>query len=807
METFTFEFANGISPDTERKELSLDAVLNMLQNPGSIKAERSYIPGTLKNHRRATSNVESRSMLTLDLDGALDGGKEALEEYLKPSVYLWHTTFSHTPEDPHYRYLIPLATEVSAEDYRRIIDHIIVENHEASIDPSSAKPAQIMFTPAAKHPEHYQFGAHLVGEYIFMRGGDYDVTPHQAEVALLDPKVFLSDERAGEYIVPLARSAGQKGDPESAPGIIGEFNKAFPDFGELIDTFDLPYAPEGEGLWRYKGTTSAAGVSEVEGRPGLWWSWHSTDPASGYAQNAFDMVRIHKFGHLDEGLKGSRPANRMPSFKAAKEYVSQNETFISRSQKNAFAAIADNLEGMLSDTDLETAPETVKTLPRQSAVAAQKPAEPSTAWVKELVTDKDGAVKDTIGNLDILSENDPVLRRLAWCERGNYESYVPVSEARNDDAKPQPLTTHGVYDLMSHLERVYGLRLSKTRMEQVIGSCMQKHRFDPVQDYLTSLEWDGVSRLETCLPGAEDNEYNRLVARKALVGAVARAMDPGCKADLSLILYGTAGIGKTWWIEQMSRGFSAPLGNIEHKDTLIIASQSWIVVSDEGHAMNKADFNRLKEFMTQAHDVYRAPYERSAVTTPRRWVVWGSTNDPYILRQREGNRRFLIVDCKEKADFTKYTDEYVAQVWAEAVHLWRLGETPFLTEAEELLADLMRENHTQADMLSGSIEEFIEQPVPAGWEDLPVSSRMAQSEVMAVGAADFADSELRKTISVPELWCEMMHKPLGDLGFREQRRILETLLGMTQSGKLRRRPQAAHVSGYGTQIVFDIVRE
>ena len=125
METFTFEFANGISPDTERKELSLDAVLNMLQNPGSIKAERSYIPGTLKNHRRATSNVESRSMLTLDLDGALDGGKEALEEYLKPYVYLWHTTFSHTPEDPHYRYLIPLATEVSAEDYRRIIDHIM----------------------------------------------------------------------------------------------------------------------------------------------------------------------------------------------------------------------------------------------------------------------------------------------------------------------------------------------------------------------------------------------------------------------------------------------------------------------------------------------------------------------------------------------------------------------------------------------------------------------------------------------------------------------------------------------------------
>ena len=62
---------------------------------------------------------------------------------------------------------------------------------------------------------------------------------------------------------------------------------------------------------------------------------------------------------------------------------------------------------------------------------------------------------------------------------------------------------------------------------------MNMYHFDPVQDYLNGLEWDGTPRLETCLPGVEDSEYTRMASRKALVGAVARALSPGCKVDQS----------------------------------------------------------------------------------------------------------------------------------------------------------------------------------------------------------------------------------------------------------------------------------
>ena len=52
MNTFPFEFANGISPDTERKELTLNAVLNMLQNQGRTQLRPRHVekppPGNLQ---------------------------------------------------------------------------------------------------------------------------------------------------------------------------------------------------------------------------------------------------------------------------------------------------------------------------------------------------------------------------------------------------------------------------------------------------------------------------------------------------------------------------------------------------------------------------------------------------------------------------------------------------------------------------------------------------------------------------------------------------------------------------------------
>ena len=58
-----------------------------------------------------------------------------------------------------------------------------------------------------------------------------------------------------------------------------------------------------------------------------------------------------------------------------------------------------------------------------------------------------------------------------------------------------------------------------------------RHKRHKIREYLTSLNWDGVRRLDTLLIdyfGAEDSEYVRAATRKTLCAAVARAMHHLC---------------------------------------------------------------------------------------------------------------------------------------------------------------------------------------------------------------------------------------------------------------------------------------
>jgi len=55
------------------------------------------------------------------------------------------------------------------------------------------------------------------------------------------------------------------------------------------------------------------------------YSHHATDPACGKLMNAFDMVRIHKFGELDVRAPEDTEASKLPSFKAMSEFAVSDE--------------------------------------------------------------------------------------------------------------------------------------------------------------------------------------------------------------------------------------------------------------------------------------------------------------------------------------------------------------------------------------------------------------------------------------------------------------------------------------------------
>ena len=85
----------------------------------------------------------------------------------------------------------------------------------------------------------------------------------------------------------------------------------------------------------------------------------------------------------------------------------------------------------------------------------------------------------------------------------------------------------------------------------------EHHRFDPMQDYLDGLEWDGIPRLEQWLVrycGADDTPLNRAIGRIVLVAAVRRIRDHGCKFDHVMVWESPEGFNKSSAIRILAGG-------------------------------------------------------------------------------------------------------------------------------------------------------------------------------------------------------------------------------------------------------------
>lgn len=777
--TFRFEFSEGVSPQTYDEALTLDDIAKMLRSPGTEKREKSYLPGELKNHHRKSVNVINRSVITLDLDGALEGGFEALRGFLSDFYYFWHTTYSHSEEKPSYRFLVPLTEPVTPGQYGDLVRQIIAANPNASIDVASAKPAQIMFTPACKDPFSYDYGVH--------------------EGALVNGSQWLTSVNGGERVVPLGR-LDKKGEPSEAPGIVGQFNRAYPNLDELIAVFELPYELDGAtGRYRYTGSSATAtpGMRELDERPGLYYSWHAHDPAAGYAQNAFDLVRIHKFGHLDAGYKG--PAGRAPSYTACRDFLDTHEGFNKRAAAQAYEAVVSNLTAQETNRGEQTA------LARETDTSVEVLTTEEidhTEWVSQLEVDrKTGKFVDSLDNLKLIFNNDPKMKVIGWCERGEYFTDADPHNWPRTKRSPK-LTEHQRQLIRNRYETVYGLKIPLERLSQVFTERKEVNSFDPVKVYLESLRWDGNKRMETCLPGVEDTEYNRMVARKVLIAAVARAFEPGVKVDEALILVGPEGIGKSSWIEEMSKGFSVEFQSIESKDTVQILSETWIAMAEESEVVSKSDFNRLKSFLTQTSDTYRVPYAVEPETRLRRWVVWGSTNDMELLRERDGNRRFLMVECVRPRDFDLLTPEYVDQIWAEAVHAYLMGESHVMNSFERELARSAREQHIHSDALTESITEHLRLPITSDWhEKKPESLRTIVGQWNADVIGTTGDKE-RDFITPKEVWVEVEGQSLAEFTLRDQSRVKDSLQALVRRGVLTRSETKIRVPNQGKQFLY-----
>ena len=78
------------------------------------------------------------------------------------------------------------------------------------------------------------------------------------------------------------------------------------------------------------------------------YSHHTTDPCTDRLCNAFDLVRIHLFGHLDDGMEQDGvDATSQPSYKAMVKFLKDDEA-----TTEELAAARYDIVAIFEDADL-----------------------------------------------------------------------------------------------------------------------------------------------------------------------------------------------------------------------------------------------------------------------------------------------------------------------------------------------------------------------------------------------------------------------------------------------------------------------
>lgn len=641
----------------------------------SIKDVGGFVMGTLRDGRRRKENVVSRSGLTLDMDYAAPDTIDHLEMFTSFHCMIY-STHKHTPEKPRLRLIVPLAREVTPDEYIAVARKVAEEIGIEQFDDTTYEPSRLMYWPSTSAD----------GEFVFREiTGD-----------LLAPDAVLAKytnwRNVAEWPVSsrqqtlVQRDAQRQADPLTKTGAVGAFCRTY-SIRDAIETF-LPsvYKPSAmPGRYDYIPADSQAGVVIYEEK--FCYSHHASDPVCGQLLNAFDVVRLHKFGQLDAKTSEDTDPGKRPSFKAMQEFAVQDERVKA-------------------------------TLAAERMAQAQQEFDSEDEWQRQLDLDRTGAVRNTLRNITLIVQHDPALKDIVFNQladsmeiKGDVPWKHPARFWRDaDDAQ-----------LISYVDSFYG-SFSARNYELAITKVTDDRSYHPIREFLNALpEWDRTVRADTLLIdylGAADAAYVRAVTRKTLCAAVARVQHPGTKFDNILVLNGPQGIGKSTLI--------ALLGGEWYSDSLSISDMNdktaaeklqgfWIMEIGELAGMRKADIDKVKAFISRQDDKYRASFGRRVTPHPRQCIFFGTTNsEKGYLRDITGNRRFWTVKVpggSEKHPW-ELKPEDVQQIWAEVLTYVSQGEKLYLNADLEAEARMEQRDAMEQDEREGLVRAFLDRLLP-----------------------------------------------------------------------------------------------
>jgi predicted P-loop ATPase len=341
-------------------------------------------------------------------------------------------------------------------------------------------------------------------------------------------------------------------------------------------------------------------------------------------------------------------------------------------------------------------------------------------WKEHLIKKKnaDGetiGIKDTERNAELIFQFDP-----DWAGKLRFNLMTKEMEwgtpGKGPLGKESSKNTWGIATVTWLQGSKYKISLKQHVLEALLMRTARRNEYDPVQEALRALpKWDGVPRplLSYMNSDTERPELTSKMLRKFLIGAVARAMQPGCEMQNILILEAEYGAGKSSLAKILSsivpNSYAEVSVDPHNKDSMALASRYWIVELGEMAGTKKADRESMKLFISKRVDSYRPPYGRHLEDFPRRSVFIGSTNDDQYLA--EANRREWCVRSGP-IDKEKLRRD-VEQIWAEALQAYEAGEQWHLDKPDERAAMEVAREAQQVDMRGEAIKAWFAALKPA----------------------------------------------------------------------------------------------
>lgn len=742
---------------------------------GKLKDVGGFVGGTIEGGQRKAGNIVSRSLVTLDIDFGTADTLGIVEDMMAGTAWCLYSTHSHSSATPRYRLIVPLSRNVTPDEYipiaRRLAETIGID----IFDDSTYQPERLMYWPSAAQD----------GEFVF-RSGDGEPADVENILASYTDWRDVSEWPVSKRVQRLAQSHGNKQeDPTLKPGIIGAFCRAY-SISEAIETF-LPdvYEPTSkEDRYTFIGGTTEAGAVVYEDK--YLYSHHGTDPCCEREVNAFDLVRIHKYGHLDAQSVQDTPVNKLPSFV-------EMERFAREDRKVNGVIVREKLASLDSDF----------------ADVGKMDEDSDDSWKELLKVGKNGLLA-TPANYSLLLRNDPGLRDAVRHDSFRGRNVLTRDLPwRKKESNPFWENSDDA-NLIGYVSRCYGgSAITKTVLLDEWDAVISQNSFHPVRDFLNSLpEWDGISRLDTLLVdylGATDCALTRAMTRKHFTAAVARIFEPGIKYDYVLTLTGPEGVGKSTLIKSLAGEWfddSFSTGSIGDKEAMEHVQGRWCIEMGELKDYKKSTVEAFKAFISKQEDAYRPAYGRKTEIYRRQCVFFATTNERAFLKGDTGNRRFWAVEVMDdlpQKDVFNIDEATRQQIWAEAVKRYRDHEPLFLDPSMEREARIRQQEHNEitTDERIGIIDAGLRRHLPTTWWSL---NRQQRRDFYKGAYMDDNEPYLRReTICVAEVQEEFFGAQADRYKNREIAQILRGM-GLEEIGVTRNKDDRE----YGVQRRFKI---